>query len=58
MWRPYWLDPSDDMLLALTVAARCDFLVTYNARDFVSAERFALQAGEPGMFLRHIGAPP
>ena len=56
LWRPYLPDPSDDMLLELAVAARCDFIVTYNRRDFVSVERFALRAIEPGAFLRHIGA--
>jgi putative PIN family toxin of toxin-antitoxin system len=56
LWRPYLPDPSDDMILELAVAARCDFIVTYNLRDFVSVERFALQAIEPGAFLRHIGA--
>jgi putative PIN family toxin of toxin-antitoxin system len=58
LWRPYLPDPSDDMLLELAVAARCDFIVTYNVRDFVSVEQFALQAVEPGAFLRHIGALP
>ena len=54
--RPYLPDPSDDMILELAVAAQWDFIVTYNRRDFVSVERFALQAIEPGAFLRHIGA--
>ena len=56
LWRPYLPDPSDDMILELAVAARCGFIVTYNRRDFVSVERFALRAIEPGAFLRHIGA--
>ena len=51
LWRPYLPDPSDDMLLELAVAARCDFIVTYNVRDFASVEQFALQAIEPGTFL-------
>jgi putative PIN family toxin of toxin-antitoxin system len=50
LWRPYLPDPSDDMLLELAVAAQCHFIVTYNIRDFVSIERFALQAVEPGAF--------
>ena len=58
LWRPYLPAPSDDMLLELAVAAQCDFIVTCNVRDFVSVERFALQAVEPGTFLRHIGALP
>jgi putative PIN family toxin of toxin-antitoxin system len=58
LWRPYLPDPSDDMLLELAVTARCDFIVTYNTRDFISIERFAIRAIEPGEFLRHIGALP
>jgi putative PIN family toxin of toxin-antitoxin system len=56
LWRPYLPDPSDDMLLELAVTARCDFIVTYNTRDFISIERFAIRAIEPGEFLRYIGA--
>jgi putative PIN family toxin of toxin-antitoxin system len=58
LWRPYLPDPRDDMLLELAVAARCDFIASYNVQDFVSVERFALRALEPGEFLRHIGALP
>ncbi len=47
LWRPYLPDPSDDMILD-----------TYNTRDFVSVERFALRVIEPGAFLQHIGALP
>ena len=56
LWRPYLPDPDDDMLLELAVTAHCDFMVTYNTRDFVGVERFALRVIEPGAFLRHIGA--
>jgi hypothetical protein len=55
LWRPYLPDPSDDMLLELAVTGRCDFIVTYNSRDFVSVERFALRVIEPGAFLQHSG---
>lgn len=58
LWRPYLPDPSDDMLLELAVTAHCDFIVTYNARDFVNVEPFAIRVIEPGAFLRHIGALP
>ena len=58
LWRPYLPDPDDDMLLELAVTAQCDFIVTYNTRDFVGVERFALRVIEPGAFLRHIGALP
>jgi hypothetical protein len=55
---PYLPDPDDDMLLELAVTAQCDFIVTYNTRDFVGVERFALRVIEPGAFLQHIGALP
>ena len=58
LWRPYLPDPDDDMVLELAVTAQCDFIVTYNTRDFVGVERFALRVIEPGAFLRHIGALP
>ena len=58
LWRPYLPDPSNDMLLELAVTARCDFIVTYNTRDFISIERFAIRAIEPGELLRYIGALP
>ena len=54
--RPYLPDPDDDMILELAVKAGCDYIVTYNTRDFVGIERFALQAIEPGAFLHQIGA--
>lgn len=56
LWRPYLLDPKDDLVLELAVKAQCDFIVTYNTRDFVGIERFGLRAIEPGEFLRQIGA--
>ena len=58
LWRPQLKDPSDDMVLELAVTAHCDFIVTYNARDFVNVEPFAIRVIEPGAFLRHIGALP
>tara|TARA_Y100001933_G_scaffold225026_1_gene238011 strand:+ start:170 stop:571 length:402 start_codon:yes stop_codon:yes gene_type:complete len=40
LWRPFLRDPRDDMVLELAVAAECEYIVTYNARDFRGAERF------------------
>ena len=58
LWRPFLRDPKDDMILELAVKARCDFIVTYNTRDFDGVEQFGLRAVEPGAFLQHIGALP
>lgn len=58
LWRPFLRDPKDDMILELAVKAGCDFIVTYNTRDFAGVEQFGLRAIEPGAFLQHIGALP
>ncbi|MGA7952498.1 MAG: PIN domain-containing protein, partial [Gloeobacterales cyanobacterium] len=34
LWRPYLLDPKDDMVLELAVKAAYDNVITYNLRDF------------------------
>ena len=33
-WRGYTRDPKDALVLELAVAAGCDYIVTYNKRDF------------------------
>lgn len=56
LWRPFLRDPKDDMILELAVKAGCEFIITYNTRDFAGVEQFGLRAIEPGAFLQHIGA--
>ena len=34
LWRPFLKDPKDDMVLELAVTAGCDYIITYNHRDF------------------------
>ena len=48
-------DPNDEMVLELAVAARCDYIVTFNLRDFGGAETFGLQVVRPSQCLRFIG---
>jgi putative PIN family toxin of toxin-antitoxin system len=55
LWRPILKDPKDDMVLELAVAASCDFIVTFNQRDFQGAEKFGLQVIAPKEFLEIIG---
>lgn len=55
LWRPYLRDPGDEFVLDLAVAARCDYLVTFNQRDFAGAERFGIRVIPPGEFLKLIG---
>ncbi|WP_292866656.1 putative toxin-antitoxin system toxin component, PIN family [uncultured Nostoc sp.] len=42
LWRPYLPDPKDDMVLELAVKARCDSVITYNARHFKGIEQFGI----------------
>lgn len=55
LWRPYLSDPKDDMVLELAVAAHCDFVITYNVRDFEGIEHFGIEALTPKEFLVKIG---
>ena len=58
LWRPFLKDPKDDMVLELAVTANCDFIVTYNKRDFQGAERFGLRVVTSKEFLEEIGELP
>ena len=58
LWRPFLRDPKDDMLLELAVSASCQFIITFNLKDFVGIERFSLRAMTPKTFLEVIGVLP
>jgi putative PIN family toxin of toxin-antitoxin system len=55
LWRPYLRDEKDEMVLELAVVARCDYIVTYNTKDFEGAERFGIEVKTPKEFLEKIG---
>ncbi len=55
LWRPFLKDPKDDMVMELAVAAQCQYIVTFNGRDFRGIEQFGLIAITPGEFLKLIG---
>jgi putative PIN family toxin of toxin-antitoxin system len=55
LWRPQLRDPKDDMVLELAVAADCDFIITYNGRDFLGTDRFGIKVLTPKEFLLLIG---
>jgi len=55
LWRPFLKDPKDDMVLELAVTANCDYIVTYNQRDFQGSEKFAVKIITPRDFLKLIG---
>lgn len=52
LWRPCLSDPADDMILELAVAARADFVVTHNLKDFTAASQFRVTPIAPGAFLQ------
>ena len=58
LWRPYLKDPKDDMVLELAVEAKCDYIITFNLKDFAGVERFDLKAITPQQFLKEIGEIP
>lgn len=54
LWRPTLRDPEDEMLLELAVKAGCDYLITFNKRDFQGIEQFGIIALTPHQFLQEI----
>lgn len=55
LWRPFLPDSSDDFILELAVESGCDFIVTFNLRDFAGAEKFGVEVITPQEFLRKLG---
>ncbi|MCB0111906.1 MAG: putative toxin-antitoxin system toxin component, PIN family [Caldilineaceae bacterium] len=55
-WRPYLRDPGDEFILELAVVAGCDYIITFNKRDFTNVERFGIQPLTPSEFLKAVGA--
>lgn len=55
LWRPFLPDPKDDMVLELAVEAQCDYIITYNKRDFPAINEFGLSVLDPREFLILIG---
>ena len=55
LWRPALADPDDDFLLELAVECNCDYIVTYNTRDFLNTSSFGIKAITPVEFLRILG---
>lgn len=55
LWRPVLPDPKDDFVLELAVESSCDFIITFNVRDFDGIAKFGLVAITPREFLRRLG---
>jgi putative PIN family toxin of toxin-antitoxin system len=58
LWRPVLPDPKDDMVLEVAVAGDCDYIVTYNGKDFRGAEQFGVRVLTPHHFLVENGELP
>ena len=54
LWRPILKDPEDDMLLELAVKANCQYIVTYNKRDFQDVDKFGIKLTTAKEFLQII----
>lgn len=52
--RPLLRDPKDDFILELAVAARADYIVTWNARDFLRAKEYGVGVIRPDEFLKSL----
>jgi len=55
-WRPFLPDAKDEFILDLAVVARCEYIITYNRKDFVGVDRFGIRIVSPKAFLQIIGA--
>ena len=55
LWRPLLPDPKDHLILELAVESGCDFIVTFNTKDFAGAEQFGISVLSPREFLARIG---
>lgn len=54
LWRPALRDPKDDFILELAVESGCDFIITYNVRDFAGAEKFGIEVVTPQQFFERL----
>ena len=55
LWHPILKDPQDDHVLEVAVESAAKFIVTYNRRDFMGAEKFGIKVVTPNEFLKGIG---
>ncbi len=56
LWRPFLKDIKDDMVLETAVNAGCEYIITYNVRDFSGVEeKFSIKIVTPKQFLKIWG---
>ncbi len=54
-WRPFLKDANDEFVLELSIASNADYILTYNLRDFVGAEKFGIKVITPKEFFQILG---
>jgi len=56
LWRPFLRDIKDDMVLETAFNANCNYIVTYNNKDFQGVEdKFGIKIITPKEFLYLVG---
>lgn len=55
LWRPYLIDPKDDMVLEVAIESQAQYILSYNTRDFGNLDQFGIRVLTPKEFLQHIG---
>jgi putative PIN family toxin of toxin-antitoxin system len=58
LWRPHLRDEKDHLVLEVAVAARCEYIVTYNKSDFRGVDKFGIEIVDAREFLEIIGELP
>jgi len=51
LWRPFLKDPKDDLVLELAVKANCQYIITFNMKDFIGCHKFGIKAVTPYEYL-------
>ncbi len=56
LWRPFLKDIKDDMVLETAFNGECDYIITYNVKDFAGVkEKFGIEVVMPKTFLKIVG---
>jgi len=51
LWRPCLKDPKDDLVLEVAVKSQCEYIITFNKKDFVGSEKFGIEVVTPYEFM-------
>ena len=58
LWRPHLMDPGDDMVLELALAAGTPYIITNNVRHFAGSDSPGIRAITPAEALAILRTPP